>query len=110
MSTLKNINRVIKLQPDYGCYATWVQEDAIFSNKSLSEFDISKELLDRIYLWENHFEATLVIDNPSGSGFKSLNEKQNFEKEGLQIWKELKKELPNYIITYFSILRNKLIE
>ncbi|WP_281649187.1 hypothetical protein [Parendozoicomonas sp. Alg238-R29] len=98
----------LKLLPDYGCYALWDIDN--LGNINPSELAISDALKKRISRWEDAYDSTLNNSDPSQSGFSNIDDEEAFDLEGRAILGELKLELePDYEISYFSIVENKLI-
>ena len=101
------MSKIIKLMPDYDCYSVWISENGgLFENVNPVELDLSNELQKKIDDWENQFELTLNKDNPLESDFSTTDDELNFEREGVSIWKEMIRQLPDEDIIYFSVIDN----
>ena len=102
------MHKRLKLMPDYECFALW-DIDGV-ENVDPARLPISGGLKERIGRWEDEYDNTLNQDDPTASGFRSLDEENSFDREGRLIWEELKKELgESYDVRYFSVVENTLI-
>jgi len=91
-----------RLMPDYQCYALWEGEGV--ENINPDDLPLSEGLVARIHAWEDAYDATLNIDDPARSGFSSTRESEEFDAEGMRLWKDLAAELGDgYSVRYFSI-------
>ncbi len=98
----------LKLMPDYECFALW-DIDSV-ENVDPANLPISDDLKARIGRWEDQYDDTLNQDDPTESGFPSVDDEADFDSEGRLICKELRDELgETYNAIYFSVLRNDLI-
>ena len=94
--------------PEYECYPIWISEDGgIFENIDPEELRISKKLKLKILEWDTKYEKSYDKKKPINSGFKNNKTEFNFEKEGLEIWKDMCNELRGEVILYRSILNGK---
>ncbi|MDR2872521.1 MAG: hypothetical protein LBV45_08420 [Xanthomonadaceae bacterium] len=85
---------------DYQCYPLWEASPGVVGNINPGDLPISSDIKNRLLAWANLFDATLDIDNPIASGFKSEQAFDEFKKEGEALVHELQKELgPNYLVT-----------
>ena len=104
-------NYCIKVMAEYACYPLWHADGPDCGAVYDIPLGITKELKDRIDNWQIKYDSTLNQDYPPESSFKSQKEEIEFEKEGLFIWKELKKQLgPKYKITYYSEEKQTIFE
>ena len=56
------------------------------------------------------FQITYNQDTPQDSGFSDQSEINQFENEGLEIWKLAIGEISNeYLVTYYSYIDNTLL-
>lgn len=104
--------RKIKIRAEYECFPLWIKNDhGVYENISTETLNLSESLSERIKMWSKKFDSTLNTEYPPNSGFRDLNDAKKFEKEGLEIWRELVSNLgENYKISYFSFLFNKLFD
>lgn len=102
----------IKIMPDYGCSPLWVINSYdFFEPIEIKDFNnLSDPLIDRLEIWREKFDNTLNQEYPNESGFEGNLELENFEKEGVEIWKEMLIQFPKDNISFFSIKVNKLFE
>lgn len=102
----------IKIMPEYGCSPLWLYEGYNAAKSiEIKEVNISEGLKSKIQNWADIYESTFNEDYPPDSMFSNSDDEKSFEVEGLEIWKQLQKEIGNeYVIRYFSILNNKVYE
>lgn len=101
----------IKLMPDYACYPLWWEGNNRVGNINPATLPLSQETIDRLHRWADAYDATLNWDDPANSpGFLSREAEDFFEQEGINLWKQLQKELPlHFKVYYFSSSLSKLI-
>jgi len=78
---------------DYQCYPLWEASPGVVGNINPSDLPISVDLQNRLLAWANSFDATLNIDNPMLSGFKSEQAVEKFKTEGEALAHQLQTEL-----------------
>lgn len=92
----------IKLMPDYHCHPLWHDDSAEFGDIDPDVLPLSDALKIRIKKWAAAYDASLNVDDPALSGFKTTEEERKFAEEGELISEELKKELGGeYLISLF---------
>ena len=103
--------KFIKIIPDYSCTGLYV----IQNHKFYEPLDLDSDFLllpdslkHKIADWQNKFDKTLDQDRPQDSCFATIEDEDNFEKTGIQIWRELITLFPNDKTSYFSIKSHKL--
>jgi hypothetical protein len=81
----------IKLWSDYGSWPIWDEDDvgAIDPN----DLPLCQETIDRLYSWQASYDSTLNHDFPPSSDFLNKDDEENFEQEGISLWKQLRHEL-----------------
>ncbi|ACK66414.1 conserved hypothetical protein [Rippkaea orientalis PCC 8801] len=95
------MSKKIKLMADYDSYPLWDMEDP--NNIDPNELPLKKETIKHLLNWSNAYNQILNLDDPASSDFSSEIEAEEFEKEGVQLWEQLQKELfPEYEVFYFS--------
>ncbi|WEV49340.1 hypothetical protein OZX61_02300 [Acinetobacter sp. ESL0695] len=95
------MKKLIKLMPDYQCYAIWEYDnEGMIKNLNPESLNISKDLFERIESWTSKYDDTLCLDDPIKSGFSSLADEHNFKLLGESLAHDLKKELEDYEIIY----------
>ena len=72
--------KIIKVMADYQCYPIWNMSPSEYSDMSPDELPISQGLKDRLYAWAHAFDATLNLEYPPDSGFKSEEAEDEFRK------------------------------
>ncbi|MGK7875873.1 MAG: hypothetical protein AB4426_22015 [Xenococcaceae cyanobacterium] len=93
----------IKLMADYRCHPLWWEDPDKVGNIDPNTLPLSQETLSRLEKWADAYDATLNWDDPTSSGFSSHEESEAFEQEGINLWRQLRKELaPEYEVFYFS--------
>ncbi|WP_264326879.1 hypothetical protein [Romeriopsis navalis] len=95
---------------DYQCYPIWLIEDEETDNIDPSVLPVSKSTLERLNCWAEWYDSTLKQDDPENSGFKSSKEENDFNAEGVHLFRQLLAELPkSYEVFYYSEDQQKLI-
>jgi len=93
----------IELMADYGCYPLWGKDPENIGDIDPNTLPLSQETINRLEKWADAYDAKLNWDDPASSGFPSAEAKDVFEKEGIGLWHQLRKELaPEYEVVYFS--------
>jgi len=91
--------KTIKLMADYECHALWHVDPHEYGDINPHDLAISKILADDLDLWAYEFDATLNMDDPASSGFKTEEDERAFKKRGALLADRLRAELG----TEFSI-------
>lgn len=100
----------IKLMADYGCYPLWWVSSEKIGDIDPETLPLSQETINRLEKWADMYDAKLNQDEPGLSSFLSTEEQENFEKEGINLWRQLKQELaPKYEVVYFSEKLGKIV-
>jgi len=100
--------RAIKLMTDYHCPPLWADDDVEVGPLDHDEFPLSPELKSALWDWAATYDRTLNQENPRDSGFSSDAERSEFDREGRRLWRALQQELPNVVVSYFSVRDYKL--
>ncbi|HEV8269992.1 MAG TPA: hypothetical protein VGQ04_01735 [Chitinophagaceae bacterium] len=88
--------KYLKLDPEYQCSPLWVSLDGeIYKNFEIDASPFDELLKNKIFNWAKNFEDTLNQDYPPDSGFKSVEEEEQFEQSGIDIWKDIVKSYSN---------------
>ena len=105
------MKKQIKLMVDYNCWPLWEYEDKdLVDNLHPSELSLSSEIKERLLNWQNIYDGIMNWDDPASSDFASEAEKMAFEKEGINLWQVLQKELGNeYEVVYFSGIKCRVL-
>lgn len=85
----------IKLMADYGCYPLWEASPGHVGEIDPRSLPISKELVDRLLVWAEQFDQTLVPEDPRLSGFETEEDASKFRRVGYALFEDLKRELGN---------------
>jgi hypothetical protein len=102
------MNRKIKLMAEYNYSPLWDMETA--DNLDLDELPLSSSIQKKLSNWAEVYNQIINWDNPADSHFFDAASQDNFEKEGVNIWRQLQEELsPNYQIFYFSEKQQRLL-
>ncbi|MFM2061582.1 MAG: hypothetical protein RLZZ507_1252 [Cyanobacteriota bacterium] len=100
----------IKLMADYGCYPLWWASFDKAGDIDPETMPLSEEIISRLEKWADIYDAKLNWEDPSSSGFFTLEAEAAFEQEGISLWKQLQTELaPNYEVVYFSEQLRKVV-
>lgn len=93
----------IKLMADYICYPLWELGDPDY----MGDIDprclpLPKATILRLDHWAAVFDDILVWDDSASSGFKTKEEEDAWDQEGVLLWKELQQKLgPAYQVDFF---------
>lgn len=90
----------VRLMPDYGCFALWLEEPNEVGNIDPRELQISADLMDALNDWAARYDATLNRDDPLSSGFSSTAEEKAFVDDGRELAARLTEQL-GYKVRYF---------
>ena len=104
------MKKTIKLMADYGCYPLWWVGSDVAGAVDPAELPLQPDTLQRLKQWSLVYDATLNQNYPPDSGFASKADAQAFDREGMQLWRQLADELaPTYDVLYFSEPRGQLL-
>ncbi|MDY6938915.1 MAG: hypothetical protein SWY16_14740 [Cyanobacteriota bacterium] len=93
---------------DYWCYPLWDCDNG--GDLNPEDLEISKNLKQDLKEWAETFDNILDLDDPANSGFKSIQEEEEFERRGLELWEHKKNELGDeYCVQYFSQTQHKVL-
>ena len=68
-----------------------------------AECGIDRDTVKRLDEWRKAYESILNWDDPASSGFPSIEAREAFNREGVDLWHQLRKELSlDYEVLYFS--------
>jgi hypothetical protein len=102
------MKRKIKLMAEYNYSPLWDMETA--DNLNLDELPLSSSIQQKLSNWAEIYNQIINWDNPADSHFFDAVSQDNFEREGVNIWRQLQEELsPNYQIFYFSEKQQRLL-
>lgn len=101
----------LKIFPEYDCSPLWVSNNgSIYENYIIDKSIFNEALKTSLFEWNWSFQKTLNQNYPPDSGFLTVKEKLNFEKNGLIIWDSIVHSY-SYIyneVSYYSIALNEL--
>jgi len=101
----------LRIMADYDCYPLWQFGSGSSRNVCPSELPIPDELIRRLSSWQRRYDDTLLRTDPVLSGFSSVEEELSFEREGRDIWREMRSALgPGYQVSYFSDVEGKCLD
>ncbi|WP_375187156.1 hypothetical protein [Sphingobium yanoikuyae] len=85
----------IKVMADYGCAPLWWDEGSPEKMGDIQpdSLGLSDGLCADLWAWSKDYDATLNVDDPSRSGFRSSADEQAFEERGRQLTERLAGEL-----------------
>jgi len=91
----------LKLMADYQCSPLWKACDNEVGNVDPRTLPISEELSHDLEEWALMYDSTLNMDDPSNSGFDSVESENAFKKMGEVLVRRWQKELGDqYTIIY----------
>lgn len=106
------MRKIIKLMAEYSAFPIWYESPGRNAGQPINPKDlpISEGLENRINQWMEWYDSTLNLDDPATSGFETAKNEADFEREGVDIWITLSRELEeHYTVWYFSELRGELL-
>jgi hypothetical protein len=104
------MTKTIKLMAEYKCYPLWLLDPEVIGNINPTNLPLKQETMESLLAWALTYEGTINREYPPDSGFASEEDAQAFEREGLKLWYQLRKELaPEYKVFYFSVQSRKLL-
>lgn len=95
--------KTIKLMADYYCFPLWEASPDQVGNIDPHTLPITNKLVDELISWAHKYDATLDLDNPTNSGFKSNEDEAAFNKIGMELTKKLQEELGENFKVIFEI-------
>ena len=98
---------------DYHCWPLWWNKDDSqrVGDIDLSELPLQKSTVEKLLAWQDRYDQQLNIDDPSASEWFSTVELEEFENEGLSLWKQVSNELAEeYEVSYFSQKRQMILQ
>ena len=100
----------IKLMADYGCDPLWWEESDRLGDIEPEILPLSQEVITRLHNWAKAYDRRLNWADPYDSPELSQEEIDDFDREGIDLWKQLREELaPDYEVLYFSDRFQKLL-
>lgn len=104
------MTETIKLMPDYFCYPLWGEDLDNIGNINPAMLPLSQEIIENLNQWATIYDATLDMSDPANSpGFYDRATKEKFDREGIRLWLQLRKELGDrYEVIYFDKHLQKL--
>jgi hypothetical protein len=91
--------KIIKLMADYQCHPLWDMTPGEYSDINPNDLPIPTNLKQQLTQWAHSYDATLNMDDPITSGFKSDSEKSEFVRIGNELGDKLAQELgPSFTI------------
>jgi hypothetical protein len=98
------MKRKLKLMPDYQCFPLWREDPTQPDNIDPSTLPLSAETLSALERWAQAFDARLDLDDPAQGRDIPPAEIDAFEREGVRLWRQLRKELASeYEVSYKSM-------
>ncbi len=76
---------------EYNYFPLWDLETG--ENLDEEDLPLSVEMIEKLNNWADIYNNIINWDNPSESGFKSSQEQQDFDNQGVILAMELQKEL-----------------
>jgi hypothetical protein len=101
----------IKLMADYGMTVLWGADPSRIGAIDPDQLPLTDELKADLRAWAEAYDKTLNQEYPPNSGFASQTEEEQFDAEGLRLWRALQEQLgPDYRVIYFRVRDKKLYE
>ncbi len=94
----------IRLTSDYDCEPIWGNGDALDPD----ELGLKNITISRLSKWQADYDATLDLEEPYNTGFKTLEARKAFEQEGLEIAEQMQSELGDGYEIYYRNERVKI--
>lgn len=93
----------IKLMAEYSAYPLWSLEDESIGPINPEVLPLKQEIILQLMKWAEKYDAQLNIVDPTQSNWFNEQELLEFEKEGVYLWMQLRKELGSeFEVEYFS--------
>jgi hypothetical protein len=88
----------LRVVADYDCWPIWDEEGEM---NQPSDYPLSQETIDRFDKWQAQYDSLLNLADPYAMGFKTSEEADAFEREGLELAQRMQAELgASYTIFY----------
>ena len=94
----------LKLSAEYHCNPVWGDvDDGDFEYQELRDkLGLDYELIGRLKIWQNIWDATFVEEDPNSSGFNTKQEQIEFNQMGRDLMRRLRQNLPDYEIVLLN--------
>ena len=96
----------IEMQPDYSCEPLWNLDTANFAYPE--DLPLLTKTVERLKKWQNVYDHLLDLEEPFNIGFKTIENSQIFEQEGLSIAEQIQSELGDGYEIYYRNERVKI--
>jgi hypothetical protein len=97
--------RVLRVLPDYDCWALWVFAPSGMENIDPADprLGLSPALVRELNGWSDEYTGTLNRDEPMASGFPSEAAEQEFVAQGRRLAEKVRAEVrPDWRVTYYD--------
>jgi hypothetical protein len=97
--------RVLRVLPDYDCWALWVFAPPGMENidPADSRLGLSPALARELNHWADEYTGTLNRDDPTASGFLSAAARQEFVAQGRRLAEKVRVEVsPDWRVMYYD--------
>lgn len=96
---------------DYQSYALWWSGGNKVCNIDPATLPLNTETVNRLESWSDIYDATLNLDDPCASSFLDEEKEKAFEIEGINLWRQVQKELEEeFEVYYYSNRIKKLLK
>ncbi len=97
------MTKKMKLYCEYGGWPLWGVDE--IDNIDPATLPISEGLINRLNQWQSAYNATLA-DYPPESGFPSEEAREQWYREGVEMWVQLQQELGSDYEVYYPFAYN----
>ncbi|MEG4958853.1 MULTISPECIES: hypothetical protein [unclassified Microcoleus] len=98
----------IKLMADFDCYPLWDMDDG--GDIAPTELPLSEATIERLLNWQKIYDGIIDWNDPASAGFATIKEERAFERKGISLWCQLKRELgDDYQVFYKSQLHQRVL-
>ena len=87
------MKHVIKLMADYNCWPLWWADGEQVGDIDPHTLPLKAETVARLLRWAEQYDAGLNWADPAASAWPSRAAYEEFEREGFNLWLQLRDEL-----------------
>lgn len=95
----------IELMADYNGYMLWRHDPPDIGPIHPEKLPLKPETIQRLHVWAERYNDSLNWDDPAHTEPWSPEETQEFEEEGVRLWRLVREELsPDFEVGYYSMV------